>query len=93
MAYKFAKEELEPNAAEWDEKKHFPIEIYKKGAELGFGGIMIGEEFGGCGLERIESCLIFEALSTGCVGSSAYISIHNMVGNCIYKFGSDYLKN
>ena len=41
------------------------------------------EEYGGSGLGRLEGSLIFEALATGCVGSSAYISIHNMCGAMI----------
>ena len=78
MAYDFAKAELEPHAAEWDRTKHFPVDKYKLAAEQGFAGIYVSEENGGCGLGRTEASLIFEALSTGCVGSSAYISIHNM---------------
>lgn len=78
LAYNFAASELEPYAAEWDRKKHFPKDVYKKAAELGFAGIYVSEENGGCGLGRLESSLIFEGLSTGCVGSAAYISIHNM---------------
>jgi hypothetical protein len=42
-------------------------------------------------LGRLEASLIFEALSTGCVGSSAYISIHNMVAWMIDTFGSKHL--
>ena len=39
-AYDFAKNELFPYAAEWDAKKHFPKDVYKKAAELGFAGII-----------------------------------------------------
>ena len=77
-AYDFAEQVLAPQAAEWDETKHFPLDVYKKAAELGFAGIYVDEKYGGCGLGRLEASLIFEGLSTGCVGSSAYISIHNM---------------
>ena len=78
MAYDFAKAELEPHAAEWDKKKHFPVDKIKLAAEQGFAGIYVSEDFGGCGLGRLEASLIFEALSTGDVATSAYISIHNM---------------
>lgn len=64
-AYDFAKAELEPYAAEWDEKRHFPMDTYRKAAELGFGGVYISEKYGGCGLGRLEASLIFEALATG----------------------------
>lgn len=43
MAYGFAKTEFEPYAAEWDKKKHFPVDQYKKAADLGFGGIYVSE--------------------------------------------------
>lgn len=42
-AYDFAESELKPFAAEWDEKKHFPKDVYKKAAELGFAGIYVSE--------------------------------------------------
>lgn len=93
MAYKFAAEELEPHAAEWDKTKHFPVEKYQLAADQGFGGIYVSEEAGGSGLSRLQASLIFEALSTGCVGSSAFISIHNMVAWMIDSFGSAETKD
>ena len=92
MAYDFAASEFAPHAAEWDKTKHFPMDKYRLAAEQGFGGIYVREEFGGCGLGRLEAALIFEALSTGCVGSSAYISIHNMCAWMIDKYGSPELQ-
>ena len=92
MAYDFAQAELQPNAAEWDRTKHFPKDVYRKAAEQGFGAIYVSEEHGGCGLGRLEAALIFEALSTGCVGSSAYISIHNMVAWMIDVYGNEEQK-
>jgi alkylation response protein AidB-like acyl-CoA dehydrogenase len=61
----FAEAELWPFAAEWDEKKHFPMDVYKRAADLGFAAIYVSEEGGGCGLGRLDASLIFEALSTG----------------------------
>lgn len=88
MAYDFAKTEFEPNAAEWDRTKTFPMDKYKLAAEQGFCGIYVSEDYGGCGLGRLEATLIFEALSTGCVGSSAYLSIHNMCAWMIDQYGT-----
>ena len=64
-AYDFANQELAPHAAEWDETKHFPLDVYKKAAEVGFAGIYVDEKYGGCGLGRLEASLIFEGLATG----------------------------
>jgi alkylation response protein AidB-like acyl-CoA dehydrogenase len=88
-AMSFAKTHLMPNAAEWDEKKHFPKDVIKEAADYGFAGIYVSEDVGGVGLGRIEASLIFEALSTGCVGTSAYISIHNMVAWMIDTYGNE----
>jgi alkylation response protein AidB-like acyl-CoA dehydrogenase len=47
MAYEFAKDRLMPNAAEWDEKKHFPKDVFREAAEMGFAGIYTSEDVGG----------------------------------------------
>ena len=57
----------------------FPVDTMQKAAKLGFGAIYCNEEYGGTGLGRLEGSLIFEALSTGCISTAAYISIHKSV--------------
>ena len=92
MARRFAEDELAPHAAEWDERKHFPVEIIRKSAALGLAGIYTRDDVGGSGLCRLEAALIFEALSAGCVSTAAYISIHNMCSWMIDRFGSEALR-
>lgn len=91
-ARQFAEAELAPHSAEWDETKHFPVEVMKHAAEMGFCGIYTGEEHGGMALGRVEAALIFEELSRGDVSTAAFISIHNMATWMIDKFGSDDLR-
>src|ERR1700722_17562886 len=83
----FAQKEMAPYAQKWDEDCFFPVETLRKAAALGFGGIYVRSEHGGCGLGRLEASLIFEELSTACVSTSAYLSIHNMVAWMIAVFG------
>ena len=92
MARRFAADELAPNAAKWDEEKHFPVDVIKKSAELGLAGIYTREDVGGSGLGRLDAALIFEALSAGCTSTAAYISIHNMCSWMIDRFGSNALR-
>ena len=92
MGRRFAEEELKPHAEEWDEKKHFPIDVIKKTAELGLAAIYTREDVGGSGLGRLDAALIFEALSEGCTSTAAYLSIHNMVCWMIDRFGDDDLR-
>jgi alkylation response protein AidB-like acyl-CoA dehydrogenase len=89
MARDFAENELAPKAIEWDQEKHFPIDVLRRGAALGFGGIYVGDQYGGSGLTRLDAALIFEALAMGCPTISAYISIHNMSTWMIDCFGTD----
>ena len=88
----FAEAELAPHSARWDEEKHFPVDVMKAAAEMGFCGIYAGEEHGGMALGRVEAAVIFEELSRGDVSVAAFISIHNMATWMIDGFGSDDLR-
>ncbi|MGE3064727.1 MAG: acyl-CoA dehydrogenase family protein [Hyphomicrobiaceae bacterium] len=88
-ALNFAKERLAPNAAEWDEKSHFPVDVIRETAALGMATIYVPAEKGGSGLSRLDGALIMEALAYGCPAISAYISIHNMVAWMVGKYGTD----
>ncbi|MEU3475414.1 acyl-CoA dehydrogenase [Rhodococcus sp. 05-340-1] len=88
-AREFADEFLAPNAIEWDQQKHFPVDVLRKAAGLGMGGIYIREDVGGSGLTRVDSVRIFEQLATGDPSIAAYISIHNMVAWMIDTYGND----
>jgi alkylation response protein AidB-like acyl-CoA dehydrogenase len=91
-ARQFADAELAPHSAEWDEAKHFPVDVMRAAAEMGFCGIYTGEEHGGMALGRVEAAVIFEELSRGDVSTAAFISIHNMATWMIDRFGSDELR-
>ncbi|MBG7615801.1 acyl-CoA dehydrogenase family protein [Brevundimonas sp. BAL450] len=88
----FAEAELAPHSARWDEEKHFPVDVMKAAAEMGFCAIYAGEEHGGMALGRVEAAVIFEELSRGDVSVAAFISIHNMATWMIDGFGSDDLR-
>jgi len=92
MARRFTADAITPHAAEWDEQKHFPRNVVKAAAELGFGGIYVSEESGGIGLGRLEAALIMEAMAYGCPSTSAFISIHNMAAWMIDAYGDADVK-
>ncbi len=92
MAQRFAREELAPYSAKWDKESHFPVDVIKKSAELGFAGVYVSEDVGGSGLNRLDAAIIFEALSGGCTSTAAYITIHNMATWMIDRFGSEELR-
>ena len=92
LAQRFTADRITPFASEWDEKHHYPVDVWKAAGELGFGAIYIAEEHGGIGLGRIEAALIMEAMAYGCPATSAFISIHNMAAWMIERFGGDEIK-
>ena len=92
LARRFTADRITPFAAEWDEKHHFPRDVIKAAAELGFAAIYVSEEAGGINLGRLEAALIMEAMAYGCPATSAFISIHNMASWMIDRFGDADLK-
>ncbi|WP_297694243.1 isobutyryl-CoA dehydrogenase [Phenylobacterium sp.] len=88
----FAEAELAPNSARWDEEKHFPADVLRKAAELGFAGLYVREDVGGSALSRLDASIVFEQLAYGDVTTAAFISIHNMASWMIDRFGADELR-
>ena len=88
VAREFADNELRPFASEWDEKSLFPVKTFEKFGEMGFAGIVVRDDLGGSGLSRVDSTIIIEALATGCVGTTAMLTIHNMCAGMIDRFGN-----
>jgi alkylation response protein AidB-like acyl-CoA dehydrogenase len=88
----FAAAELAPHSAHWDEAAHFPVDVLKKAAGLGFAGLYVKEDVGGSGLTRLDAAIVFEALSGGDVSTAAFLSIHNMASWMIDRFGDEQLR-
>lgn len=83
----FADDHLAPRAVQWDQDKHFPLDVLRKAAGLGLGGVYVREDAGGSGLTRADGVLVFEALASGCPSIAGYLSIHNMVAWMIDTYG------
>ncbi|ATJ82620.1 acyl-CoA dehydrogenase family protein [Halomonas beimenensis] len=88
----FARAELADHAADWDARSHFPVDVIRRAGEAGFLGIYTPEEHGGLGLSRLDASLIFEQLSQGCIATTAYLTIHNMVTWMVANWGDDALR-
>ena len=88
MAYGFGQEHIAPFARQWEAEGTIPKALWPKVAELGLGGIYVSEDVGGSGLSRLDATLVFEALAMACPAVGSFLSIHNMCGGMIDKFGS-----
>ncbi len=92
MAHAFGQEHIAPFARQWESDGTIPKELWPTIGELGFGGLYVSEEHGGSGLTRLDATLVFEALAMACPSVGSFLSIHNMCGGMIDKFGSDETK-
>lgn len=93
MAYAFGQENIAPFARKWESDGTIPKDLWPKIGELGFGGLYVSEDVGGSGLGRLESTMVFEALSMACPSVAAFLSIHNMCAKMLDSFASDELKS
>ncbi len=85
----FAQSEIAPHALEWDEQKHFPRDVVRRGGELGLGGLYVREDVGGAGLSRSDAVLVVEELAKADPSLAAYFTIHNMVAWMIDTYGTE----
>lgn len=88
MARAFGAEHVAPYARAWEDAGTIPRELWGRAAELGFGGLCVSADFGGSALSRLDAALVFEALSMACPSVAAFLSIHNMCGTLIDRFGT-----
>src|SRR5512145_2617229 len=84
-AAKFAKRELEPVAAELDQKKNREIlkVNLKKLADLGFMGLNVDPEYGGTGAGTLAFSLAMTELGRACASTTVTTSVTNMVAEVI----------
>ena len=92
-AYHFAQTELLPGVIERDETQHFPKELVKKMADLGFLGVMVDPKYGGSGMDAISYVLIMEELSKIDASASVIVSVNNsLVCYGLEAFGTEEQK-
>ncbi|AEB12379.1 acyl-CoA dehydrogenase family protein [Marinithermus hydrothermalis] len=68
LARRFAREQIAPIAAEYDQKEEVPWQIVEKLHEVGLLNAIIPEEYGGLGIGMLEEVIIGEELAWGCMG-------------------------
>src|ERR1700682_5138512 len=89
----FARQEIEPHAAEWDREHRFPREVFTKLAELGLMGVCVPEEYGGAGADFLSYILVLEELSRADAGVGVTVAVHTSAAALpILTFGTEEQK-
>lgn len=73
----FAQQELLPGVIERDANEHFPDDLRRKMADLGFMGMMVSPEYGGGGMDTISYVLAIEEISKVDASASVIMSVNN----------------
>jgi len=93
LARDFARERIEPHAAEWDREHRFPRELFAQLAELGLMGACVPEEYGGAGADFVSYILVLEELSRADAGVGVTVAVHTSATTLpILVFGTDEQK-
>jgi len=89
----YAQRELIKDVIERDEKAEFPTEHIKNLAELGFLGMLVGEEWDGGGMDTVSYVLAMEEISKIDASASVVMSVNNsLVCYGLEKYGNDAQK-
>jgi len=89
----FAKQEVEPLAAELDALERFPRETFDKMADAKMLGLPFPTKYGGAGGDIISYAICIEELSRHCATTGVMYSAHISLGsNPIYMFGTEEQK-
>jgi short-chain 2-methylacyl-CoA dehydrogenase len=90
---RFAKTEIEPRVAEFDESGEYPYDIMEKMGKLGFMGIPFPEQYGGMGGDWVGMHLCIEEISRvdGTLGAMLDITT-SVIGQELLVFGTEAQK-
>jgi alkylation response protein AidB-like acyl-CoA dehydrogenase len=91
-AYRFAVNEIAPQAKQCDRAEKYPREIVRRAAELGFVGPTIPEEYGGAGYGFFEHSLIVEQMARVDLGITQAIESAAFGSQNIVFFGTEEQK-
>jgi alkylation response protein AidB-like acyl-CoA dehydrogenase len=79
LAREFAREHIEPHAAEWDRTKAFPRDVLDALGKLGFLGMTIPEAYEGMGLDAVTYLLAIEEFAAADAGVAVSLGIQNSI--------------
>ena len=93
MVRDFVKEEVEPQALEYDRDEKFNLDLFRKLGDYGLLGITVAEEYGGANMDATAVAIVNEELSYSDPGFClAYLAHSQLTVNNLAFNGSDEQK-
>lgn len=94
MVRAFTRDEVEPQAHEFDRKEQFNLPLLKKMGALGLLGLTVPEVYGGSGQDATATCIVHEELSWSDPGFALAYLAHSMLcaNNFSFNAGEEQKK-
>lgn len=89
MVRSLARKEFAPKAGEIDEHGRYPDKNLRRLAELGLLGMLVPAHYGGSEAGAVSYAIALEEVARGCASTGVGMAVANMVGETIYRFGSE----
>lgn len=91
---RFVEKELAPHVMDWEAKKDFPDEVFRRVGEMGLHGILVPEECGGSGGDYLMAAVwVEESTRIRSGGVEAGLGMHGLIVlPAVAKFGSEEQK-
>jgi alkylation response protein AidB-like acyl-CoA dehydrogenase len=89
----FARKEILPHRDEWNTSGRFPVEVFRKMAELGLMGLLVPEEYGGTGVGAVAYVAAMEEIAKADQSVAATWNAHLTIGSLpLLYFGTEEQK-
>src|SRR5687768_398008 len=92
LAREFARKEIRPKAAEYDEHSTHPVDVIAKAHEVGLMNLHVPEELGGLGLSAFDGMLVGEEVNWGCSGIGTAVCANGLGAGPVILSGSEEQK-
>jgi len=91
-AREFAEKEVEPRVEEIERTRKIPKDLIKKLFDLGFGGLIISEEYGGSGAGHLARAIVLEEIAYSCPALAFTLQIVHLGQAPLVFYGSEEQK-
>jgi len=92
MVKEFVQKEVIPVAAHYDHEGEFPMELFKKVADMGLHCMPAPEEYDGPGLDTVTCALLTEEFAKGDVGFATTIAANGLASYPVLLAGNEAQK-
>jgi alkylation response protein AidB-like acyl-CoA dehydrogenase len=90
---RFCDERIKPRAAEIDQAREFPRELFMELARLGFFGLRYPESLGGTNADLISYCLALAEVARGSLSLGAVAAMQSLMGtHFLNAYGDEIIK-